>query len=276
MSVLLLLAACGDKPPPRATEPDPRSSELLAGALCKLSEGAGHDCSQQGAQVMIEGKTLSVDSFLDREEETLGQFTFDGRARITVSDGAVLTTRFQHYGWGREEAFDKGVHYWAVLSGAPIIDWVLADPSRPALRALERGQPLLAHQIPVGPFRALRGWTFLQGVKIELDHHEIVASLADTIQRLPADSPHTIDVRITSDMGEQVYTCHLDGEEAPQLCEAARRAPWPAGIGWELRQIYLLAPAASFPKAPPEAPGVDPEGPPEASGSPAPPPAKAP
>lgn len=255
MSLLFLFTACSSAPPSLATEPDPSSSHMLAEALCKLVQGARHKCTLAGNRASIEGgRSLVVDAFLDHEEETLGQLTFDGRARITVEGGPSATTRFQHYGWGREEALEKGVHYWAVLHGSAIVDWVLADASRPALVALERGQPRLAHQVSVGGFRALRGWTFLQGVKVELAHDEILAAMQDAVSPLAATEPHSVDVRITSEMGEQIFSCHVDGAEAPQLCALAQQGPWPAGIGWELRQSYLLVPEGAFPDPPPPEP----------------------
>ena len=248
--MLLTLLACGAKDRGPATEPDPVATTLVVEALCKLVEGASHDCAAADGSLRIDdAHDLSVAVFLDQTEETLGQFTFDGRAVVTTGDGVAITTRFQHYGWGADEAFAKGVHYWAVLAGAPIIDWVLADARRPTLKALEGGQPAVIDQIPVGGFKALRGWTFLQGVKVELPHAEILATLAPSLAALSADAPHTVDVKIASEMGAQVYTCHVDGAAAPEVCAAAESAPWPAGIGWELRQIYLLAP--SFPDPPP-------------------------
>jgi hypothetical protein len=253
MIPLVLLACSGSDEPKLAEAPDPEASRALAASLCKLVEGAGHDCEQKGAEAVIDGKdSLKVEAWLDGAKEEFGQFTFDGRATVARADGTAVTTRFQHYGWGKVEALDHGTQYWAVLSGVGIVDWVLKDPKRPALRSLEHDDmPPVTHW-PLGAFRALRGWTLLRGVKVDLDHQAILAALRPRLEALDASAPHTAHVRIASDLGEQVFTCHVDGVAAPELCEAAKGYAWPAGIGWELQQVYVLVPAASFPEAPPE------------------------
>ncbi|MBX2796404.1 MAG: hypothetical protein KTR31_02005 [Myxococcales bacterium] len=249
--MLWFLTACSSPPQTPATEPDAAATRAVVDALCKVAEGASQPCERNAKSAVIEGaESLSVAAYLDKQEETLGQFTFEGRAVLGRADGTQMVTRFSHFGWGRAEAFEKGVHYWAVLSATPIVDWVLRDPERPALAALHRGSELGDGVLPAPPFQALRGWTFLQGVKVELKHAEILEAVRPSIAKLESTTPHTLEIRIASEMGSQVFSCHVDGQPAPEVCTLAKTAPWPAGIGWELRQGYLLVPEGSFGASP--------------------------
>jgi len=247
IAALALAAGCGGAGP--ATEPDPGASRAVAEALCDLARGGKSTCDRTGTKAVINGDGLQVAVFLDTVEDRFGQYTFDGRAVLTRDNGDVITTRYKHYGWGREEAIEKGTHYWAVLSGAAVVDWVLRDGSRPALRALESDEHPGVTQWRAGDSRVLRGWTLLRGVVVVLDHPAIVASIAPHLKTLPPAAPHVVHIRIASELGEQEFTCHVDGQPDPALCAAAKAAPWPAGVGWELQQVYLAVPGDSFPDA---------------------------
>lgn len=260
--LVLWMAACGSKAPTLATEPDAKATEAVARSLCDLVKGAGHRCTVRTRQAVIDDdQVIGVEVFVDQVEDTLGQIAVTGRARIAVREQTVQT-RFDLLGWGEEEAYERGVHLWAVLTGAPIVDWALASEPRPALAALYRGTGDWIAQPPpeVGPFKALEGWTLLQGVHAALPHRKIVAALAPAVGDLAGDAPHLVEIRASGDVGEQVFTCHLNGAEAVDLCSAARTAPWPAGVGWELRQAYLLVPAATAPEVPIPPPAEAPPG----------------
>lgn len=257
--LVMMLVACGSQAPTRATEPDPKATEAVVNAVCDLVKGAGHKCTVRTRQAVIDDdQVIGVEVFLDDVEDTLGQITVAGRTQVGVR-GQQIVSRFDMVGWGEEEAYKRGVHLWAVLTGAPIVDWALSSEPRPALRALYRGQkgwfPIPPAE--VGSFRALEGWTLLQGVHAPIDHPRVAASLAGAVGGLDASQPHLVELRASGDVGEQVFTCHVDGEPAPGVCTAAKAAPWPAGVGWELRQSYLLVPpdtAPEVPIPPPEAP----------------------
>ena len=156
-------------------------------------------------------------------------------------------SRFDLVGFGKEDTYKRGVHLWAVLNGAPQIDWILQDPARPALAALYRQDKNWSVQAAptVSGLRALEGWTLLRGVHTQLDHPSIVATFSGL--GLTADAPHTVELRAAADLGEQVFTCFVDGEPSEALCSAAKAAPWPKGTGWELRQTYLMVPESRFP-----------------------------
>ena len=240
---------CGGGAPELATEPDRPATRALVDALCKLAEGARHSCERGTDKAVFDNtERIQVSAYIDREDEVLGQVTFEGRAVVVRDGGRTITTRFTHYGWGRAEALEKGVHHWAVISGAPIVDWILGEPSRPTLRALEKVEAPNASMVPpqAAGFRALRGWTLLQGVKVDLKHDELVKAFEGSLGELAPGAPHAVQIRIAFDMGEQVYRCFVDGVENEPLCAAAKQGPWPAGVGWELRQTYLMVPTESF------------------------------
>ena len=247
--LLLSLFACGGSPSGPATEPDNDATEAIVKALCDLAKGAGHACSPRTRQIALDkDKLVTVEAFIDEADDTLGQITIHGRARLTYN-GQSLTSRFDLSGFGENEAYKRGVHLWAVLTGTPMIDWILGDPARPALTALYRDsktwtQPASA---PVGGFTALEGWTLLQGVHKDLEHSEIVPLFAPVVQGFDAAKPHIIELKAASDLGKQVFTCHVNGEPAERLCDTISSGPWPKGVGWELRQTYVLVPKDTFP-----------------------------
>lgn len=259
MLIPMILLACGERAPPIATEPDARATDAVIKALCDLVKGAGHTCEPRTRQLAIDGSSLlTVEVFVDEVEDTLGQIAVSGRARLTGRDQA-LTSRFDLMGWGEDEAYKRGVHLWAVLTGAPAVDWFLADASRPALSALHHGKadwaPAAAPQ--VGAFQAIEGWTFLPGAPQDLDHAAIIATFEGAVSGLAPDLPHTVEIRAAADLGKQAFSCHVDAAPADALCAAAREAPWPSGVGWELRQTYVLVPKAEFPDAVPAPPAED-------------------
>ncbi len=254
--ILLSVLACGERAPERATEPHSAATEAVVSAVCNLVKGAGHACAERTRQVVIdEAQPVTVEVYVDEEDDTLGQITLRGRVRLVSGEQAVWS-RFDQSGWGASDAYDRAVHMWAVIVGAPLVDWLLRDPSRPALAALHRQTAGWVPPVPppVGEFRALQGWTFQQAVTAELDHPALLAPLEGPLGALAAGEPHVVDVRISSDLGEQVFDCYVGAEPSPSVCEAAPKGPWPAGVGWALRQAYVLVPKGALPPAPPRPP----------------------
>lgn len=257
MTLFFWLAACGgDAPPARATRADPIATPATVDKLCRLFEGARVKCERAGTTAIPEGVgKIVVATFVDHQEETLGQFVFDGRVALTDERGRRFESPLHGYGWGREEAVERALHEWAVVSAVAPVDLWLGRPERPALAALEvQSGPGGPGRAEIGPWVALRGWSLRRGVTHQIDHDALLAAFAPALDGLAADAPHTVHVELAQEGAEQKRTCALDGTDAPALCEAAGAYAWPAGLGWELRQEYLLVAPADAPPAPSEQP----------------------
>lgn len=250
------LGCAGEAPPARATRPDPIATPATVDKLCRLFEGARIRCERAGSTAVPDGiGKIVVATYVDRQEETLGQVTFSGRIALTDERGRRFESPLHGYGWGRDEAFERALHEWAVVSAVAPVDLWIGRPERPALAALEvQSGPGGPTRAEVAGWVALRGWSLRRGVTHVVDHAALLSALAPALEGLDRAVPHTVRVALSQEGAAQSRRCDLDGADAPALCEAAGAYPWPAGLGWELRQEYLLVPPADAPPPPSEEP----------------------
>lgn len=256
--IALLLAACSSAPTvPEG--PDPEATAAAARNLCKIYQGAGAPCSIDGSTVTADGMAIRVTARFDQLEERLGVTTFKGTVAL-ATDGATWTTRMSGYGSGRQEALERGLHEWALLSATAFTDAVRGDASRKALRAVE---PTIGHEIEVANGTAVwRGWT-LQRPPLEggLKHDELSRRFAPVLTKL-GPGPHMIRIEAARNLGELMLTCYADGALAPDVCDAVRSYHWPEIGGYEVRQSYAVH------GEPVAAPAVEDEGAPDPSETP--------
>ncbi|MEN0066540.1 MAG: hypothetical protein AAGA48_30670 [Myxococcota bacterium] len=249
--ILWTLIACGSSAPKRAEAPDPKATLAVAEALCKVAQTAKHQCKLEGAEPVIDGTIrVRVRTYLDLVEEKFGLTTFEGRIAITPADRPTVTTHFRHYGMSHDEAMGKGVHMWAVVDAASIVDWILSDTARPALHGLYKQETPPASVLRQGNAVVLPGWTYREGVQESPNHEALVKVMASHV---PSDGVHMVDLRIQPQNGRQERHCHVDGEPAEALCAALPTEAFPAGVGWGLKQAWLWAPASQLREA--HAPG---------------------
>ncbi len=242
--IAAMLLACGT---PAPTEADERqASNAVSEALCKVFETARRSCRREQSTLTVDGVgVIEVSVDLDTIDERFGITTLEGRATVSAADRPAVTTHFRHYGMNRDEALSKGTHLWGVVDGAAIVDWLLADPERPALTGMYKDEPAPAKVIDRGAVKVLPGWTYREGVQKHPDHEALVAAMAPFVK---ADTVHLVDLSIQPRGGKQSRTCHLDGESAPELCAALPTSGFPAGVGWGLRQAWLWSPKATPPR----------------------------
>ena len=126
-----------------------------------------------------------------------------------------------------------------------IVDALLDDPERPALRALDANPTLPDGAGTVGGFTVLRGYSLLRGDQPPEDglaHADLLRALTPVITPLDGSTPHVISLHRVSGLDGIALKCWLDGERSEALCEAAAGFGWPTGMSWELKQTYVFAP----------------------------------
>lgn len=242
MIALLTLLACGPGEP-SPVGPSPQASEAAAEAFCKLFTGARQACEQEGPVARAVGREVRFDAVIEDFQSTLGFSaavlritpTLDGTARPELATPAAANA-----GQSMDELLGAAIHEWAVVHGVALADALLADPDRPALRALtpevQSGRALPGYQV-------FRGWTRLQGGSdVGLDHDQVLTQLQPFVATL-TPGWHALTLRLDHEPGNARYRCELDGVESAELCEAARRYAWPVGGPLtRVRQYYLLVP----------------------------------
>lgn len=246
MITLLALFACGDSTP--TTGPSPEASAEAAEAMCKLFSGARQACTHEAGTLSAAGHEVVLTTVVEQEEEALGFRALVMRVEPTI-DGVrrpeLDTPATANGGEPREKLVESAMHEWAVIYGVALADSLLADPDRAALRALtadvESGRR-------VGTAEVYRGWTrIMGGSDTSLDHDAILGHIWPIVEAQPP-GPHAVSLRVDSESGSTKYRCELDGQELPELCEAARRYAWPLGGPLtRIRQYYLFTPAAAEP-----------------------------
>lgn len=244
MIALLALLACGK--PEAPTGPSPEASAATAEAVCKLFEAARVDCAHEGGVVTAGPHRLELVTVVEQEEEALGFRSLVLRVQPTV-DGVrrpeLDTPAAANGGEPREALLDRAMHEWAVVYGAAIVDSLLRDPDRPALRGVT---PDVTAGRRVGSADVYRGWTLLQGGSaLGVDHDKLLPHLWPVVEPLP-EGVHTIGIRIDHQPNDARWRCELDGVESEAVCEAARRYAWPVGGPLtRIRQYYVFEPAAA-------------------------------
>jgi hypothetical protein len=237
------LFACGgaETPEPR---PDPQVAEAAADAVCKLLQGGLQTCEAKGQEVAWGARRLAVSATLLRAEERFGQYAFE--AVITVSEGDVqFSSPAVGFGGAKEVSIEKGLHEWAVVSGVAVVDALLADPARPALRALDPSPTLPAGVDTLGAFTVLRGYSLLRGDRPPEDgvpHAQLLGVVATVADDLDPAVPHVLSLHRASGLDGTELTCWTDGKPSEALCTALAPFAWPSGSSWELKQTYVLAP----------------------------------
>ena len=230
---------------PPDTGPNPQATAAVAKALCKLAQGASLPCQTTDTTAILDGHAVEVAAAFVEREEVLSQITFRGTITLRVS-GEAQKTAWRGYGWGENEAIDRGVHEWALVSGTAFVDALLDPIGRPTLAAIEPELPQ-AIPTPVAQFEATRGWTLWRGADVTLDHAILFAHATPTLGKLHAKTTHTLQIRIQPDNGKQQFACHLDGTPSAALCDAVRAYSWPDGFGWTFATAYTLVPQRKRP-----------------------------
>ncbi|NCG18575.1 MAG: hypothetical protein GWP91_06145 [Rhodobacterales bacterium] len=242
---ILMLTACSTEEP-LPTGPDPAATAIAADSVCQLLKGAGEKCTVKQGTVSWKEQTIETTVVITFEEEKLGHSRFRGRVDL-AKDGQTWSTPAWGFGAGRDESFKRGFHEWAVVSGVAIVDSWMDQEDRPALSALipDASTPVGATQI--GDFEVFRGFTLLrgEGQPVDpLDHTVIVGGLQPMAASLTAGEPHTLALHRVYDADGVHYTCHVDGEPNERLNEVAKAIDWPRAGSWEVKQTYILRPAA--------------------------------
>jgi hypothetical protein len=220
--------------------PDPDATSAAVDALCKLYEGAHVDCERSSGRATAGDDALGVSVTLYEVEESFGQVTWSGTVDVTL-DGQTLSSRARGYGWSKEEAYERGFHEWALVAGVALVDWRLGD-GRPALKAVE--PEWTPESLTLGDRSVLRGWSLVRGlVDGGIDHADLLSRVAPVSGAMSPDAPHTLRIEVTHDMGEEpTWTCEIDAVPSDELCRLARTYPWPEGVMWEAKQLYLVLP----------------------------------
>jgi hypothetical protein len=227
--------------------PDPQATAAAAKNFCKIYQGAGLPCSIDNGVVTADGTEVAITAQFDQLEERLGVTTFKGTVTLKAPD-QTWVTRMSGYGSGRDEAIQRGMHEWALLSATAVSDAMRHDNTRPALRAVE---PTIGFEVGLANGTAVwRGWT-LQRPPLEggLNHTELTSRFAPVLTKL-GPGPHMIRIESARNLGELVLTCYVDGVQAADVCEAVRGYHWPDVGGYEVRQAYAVFGAPV--EAPPE------------------------
>lgn len=244
MSLLLALLACGK--PELPTGPSPEASAAAAEAVCKLFEAARVDCTQEGGSVRAGPHSLELLTVVEQEKEALGfrslvmrvQPTIGGERRPELDTPAAVNG-----GEPREELLARAMHEWAVVYGAAIVDLLLDDPDRPALRSVtsEVGAGRRVEGADV-----FRGWTLLHGGSaLGVDHDKLLPHVWPVVEPLDP-GVHTANIRIDHEPGDTRWRCELDGQDSPALCEAVRGYAWPlANPLTRIRQFYVFKPGSA-------------------------------
>jgi hypothetical protein len=235
--------ACGGAETPDP-QPDPEVAEAAADAVCKLLQGALETCEAKGQEVSWGTRRLSVEATLLQAEERFGQYAFE--AVVTVAEGDVrFSSPAVGFGAAREVSIEKGLHEWAVVSGVAVVDALLANPTRPALRALDPSPTLPAGVDTLGAFTVLRGYSLLRGDRPPeggVPHAQLLGVVSTMVADLDVAVPHVLSVHRASGLDGTELTCWADGEPAEALCTALEPFSWPSGSNWEVKQTYVLAP----------------------------------
>ncbi|MFT7519161.1 MAG: hypothetical protein ACI9MC_001301, partial [Kiritimatiellia bacterium] len=213
-------------------------------AICMLFKGAGRTCTSTKGVATSDGRTIGVSAVL---ESTTGPSAFQAlHLRIDVNiDGQPrpeLTTRTIAYGGSEPQALKKGFHEWAVMAGVALVDLVIADPARPALKALEPD----ATALQLGGFDVYRGFPIVKVGKnaATIDHELLVAALEPIAGELSSDRAHALDVRLDRSGSKSDWTCKVDAIDSPRLCDLAKTYTWPNMHTVSAKLIYVLAPPA--------------------------------
>jgi len=245
MIFALLLVGCGgDEPAPAG--PDPSAAAAAADTVCKLLQGARQECDARASKVTWGDRTLSLGVVLNKSEEKFGQFSFEGNVTLTEGDKSWSSPAVG-FGAAKEESFKKGFHEWAVVSGVAIVDALIDDPSRPALKALIKDPTMPEGSEKIGAFGVLRGFSVVRGDKPPEDgisHPGLVGALGTFAAGLDASTPHVLSVHRISGLDGIQFKCWADGERSDDLCKAAEGYEWPVGMNWEIKQTYVLNPGS--------------------------------
>jgi len=237
------LWGCGGAQP-EAPRPDPAIASAAAEAVCKLLEGARQSCEVASNQVTWGDRRLGLQAQLLTSDERFGQFSFESTVTLTEGD-RVFSSRAVGFGGAKEVSVEKGLHEWAVVSGVAIVDALLEDPERPALKALDAQSVLPEGAGTLGEFKVLRGYSLIRGDKPPeeaLSHGALLGALGAFVATLDATRPHVLSLHRVSGLDGDTVSCWLDGASSAPLCEAASAMAWPAGVSWELKQTYVLLP----------------------------------
>lgn len=246
MIALLALFACGPSDPP--TGPSAEASAATAEAVCKLFEAARVDCAHEGGRVTAGPHRLEFVTVIELEKEALGFRSLVMRVQPTVEGvrrPELDTPAAVNGGEPREALLDRAMHEWALVHGAALVDLLLDDPDRPALRSVT---PDVQSGRRIGTADVFRGWTLLQGGSaLGIEHDKLLPIVWPVVEALPA-GVHTAGIRIDHEADDTRWRCEIDGVESAALCEAARRYAWPlARPLTRVRQYYVFRPAAEVP-----------------------------
>jgi len=211
----------------------------VAQTWCKLHKGAEASCAAEGATAKADAHAATFEVWVDRTEEKLGIYTVDARVELSVDGTAhpALTTPLRAYGGSRDEAVKRGLHEWAVVYGAALVDWTLASPERAALAALDKEHG--ATPRAVSGKEVYRGYTLVRGTEGRVDHAALLGVIGEDLSAL-GPGVHGLSVEILQEAGNATRTCTLDGESSGPLCRSAARYAWPGGAGTQIRQYWVV------------------------------------
>ncbi len=240
---ILLLACGGAESPPSG--PDAAAGAAAANTMCKLIEGARQECDASGTKVTWGDRELSFSVVLDSTEEKFGQTSFSAHVTLSEKGKASYMSHAVGFGGSKQDALGKGFHEWAVISGVAILDALMDDPARPALKALDPMPQMPAGSEKIGSFDVMRGFSLVRGDQPPEDgisHEGLVKAVAPYASKLSGDKPHVLSLHRASGLSETELKCWLDGVASEELCAAFDKYEWPVGSTWELKQTYVLAP----------------------------------
>lgn len=234
--ILAWLAACSSAPPSQTAQrphPDAEATVSAIDALCKLFEGAGQPCERRADGVTSGPHELAVRAETWPDERSLGIVSLRGLVHVGTPRGPFVT-RLAGFGGTRADGMERAMHEWAVVSGVAVVDAVLDPTGRPALAALEPGQPPVP--LALGGRAVLRGWPVVRPPQA-IDHHGLLAALAPAVP----EPSGVLTFDVTRQGGALTVQCWVQGEAHEPLCEAARGWAWPER-DHELRLAYVVLP----------------------------------
>ncbi len=239
--LFLGLFACFEPPPPPEPTVDSGLTRAAVDALCKVVEGAKGTCERDGDTARFGGHALKLTAWVESQTQTMASLVLAGRVEVVVDGTAqpVLRTPVRAFGTNYEEAIGRGVHEWALVYGIGIADWALADPTRPALRAVAKDAAR-----PAAAFRdgtLYRGWTLVRKTTQKIEHGLILAALEPTTSHWTG-GPHAVVVEVEGTSDGPNPTVWVDGVPDAEAAAAVKATGLGGSLGAQVRQFYLWAP----------------------------------